>query len=186
MCLFVQMLSGQLLTTAWLPPAWSMRRTWWCPSTTWTTSSTRTKMIWRLVETMPHTAINISVVWHNINVCVCVSMNVWHSCARAVSSSVHHQLTILTTHCNYSKSMSCVMLTCRPHRCEKYNRNEFRAVLLTDTLSYQNGQVLKCFSFLFFFFFVSTAWFPATGEWNGWEIWQQGTKAIHFGPCILH
>lgn len=40
-------------------------------------------------------------------------------------------------------------LTYRPHRCEKCNRNEFRAVLLRDTLSNQNDQVLN-----YFFFFV--------------------------------
>lgn len=53
------MLSVQLLTTAWPPPAWSTRQTWWCPSTTWTTSSTRMRMIWRSVEILVYTAINI-------------------------------------------------------------------------------------------------------------------------------
>lgn len=34
--------------------------------------------------------------------------------------------------------------------------------------------------------FFPTAWFQTTSEWNGREIWRQGTKAIHFGPCVLH
>lgn len=99
-CMCVQMLSGQLLTTAWLPPAWSMRQTWWCPSTTWTTSSTQMRMIWRLVGTLAHMAMNITLhrvwsdtVWLCVCVCFCTGIYVPEQCLH----SAHHQQTAFTT-----------------------------------------------------------------------------------------
>lgn len=64
---------------------------------------------------------------------MCVRAHVWvwmcvFPLAFMCQSSVFTLPTILTTHCSYSKSMSRVMLTCRPCRCQKYNRNEFRVI----------------------------------------------------------
>lgn len=104
--------------------------------------------------------------WWCICVCGCESLCFhWHFCARAVSSL----------------KMTCMILTRRPSGVGNMTGIHLEwYYLLTDFLSYQNDHVLKYFSFL------STAWLQATGEWNGREIWWQGTKAVHFGPCVLH
>lgn len=158
---FVQMLSGQLHTTAWPPRAWSTRPTWRCPSTTWTTSSTRTRMIWRrLVETLAHTVMNISLhtAWSGC-VCVCVGILVPEECLLPA----YHQLTALRTH-------TAVTLRCHD--------TDLQALWHFELLPTRSGGKIL--------FFLSTAWFQATCEWNWWEIRRQGTEAIHFGPRILH
>lgn len=138
------MLSGRLRTTAWLPPAWSMRQTWWCPSTTWTTFSTRTKMIWRWVETLAHAAVNISLsrVWSGTVLCVCFY---WHSCVRAVSplcpsfaDNSQHPLQSL------QEDVVCYTDSQAAQVWELFT-SEFRAVLFTDILSLKNWLMLKFF-----------------------------------------
>ena len=116
----VQKLSGQLLPTAWLPPASSMRQTWWCPSTTWTTSSTRTKTIWRWAETLAHAAASISLSRVYVCACVCVFVTVCVCICDCVCLFVC--LAFMCQSCLYSAHHSLTTLTAVPptRRCMLY------------------------------------------------------------------